>query len=87
MANKIIEFRSSHGRRAYRAHPEVPPGTTCYAVQDEATKLHFVWSYVHRDQAVYIASKVEPGDQTDRAFNWRRNIQDTVPSSREPVKA
>ncbi len=82
---KVIPFKIKTGRRAYRNRREVQTGETCYAVQDETTGLYFVWAYTNEAFAQRMTSRLSIGDETDRACNWRRDVQDTMVSSRDII--
>lgn len=80
---RVVPFKTTTERRAYRNRRKIVPGETCYAVQDEKTKLYFAWSYTNESFARQMIDRVTIDGPTDRAFNWKRDVQDTTVSSRE----
>jgi hypothetical protein len=80
---RVVSFINKVERRAYRSRRSVRVGEECYAIQDNDTGLYFAWSYTSERYANHVAGSLIITNQADRDFNWKRDINHTVISSRD----
>lgn len=74
----IVPFESHCDRRVRGT--SIRKGQTLYAIRKRG--LYFIWAYSNLEMAQSIDRDVEIGDDTDRAANWRRSLDQLIPTDR-----
>lgn len=80
MNNIVVPFRAP-ARRNVRG-TKVEAGQTAFAIQDQKTRLYFIWAYSDETYANKIASRVKPESEVDIQANWRRTLERLTISDR-----
>lgn len=80
MPSKVVPFITHKRLPARRGTNAVEPGTGLYAIRNRG--LFFIWCYTDENYAKKVAARVEPGNATDIAANWRRNPEQLIHTDR-----
>ena len=80
----IVRYRARHKRHVRGTHVEV--GQMLYAVQKGP--WFFIWAYTNEQTAVKIDRKLGEGptDPAEISANWRRSLEQLIPSGLAPEK-
>jgi hypothetical protein len=82
VGTEIVEFVTNRAKRARRGHPEIPKGTTLYAIRYNHPKGgYFSYSYIDRADAQHCINNGEKSKcDTEKYYEWNvvYDIQDTV---------
>lgn len=80
----IVKYQAQHKRHVRGTRVEV--GQILYAVQKG--QRFFIWAYTNEQTAVKIDRKLGEGpiDPVDISANWRRSLEQLIPSGLAPEK-
>jgi len=81
MTNELRVFNAFRSRKVRGT--EIKQGDTLYAIYNRDYRLYFIWCYKDKEFARKVMEKVEPVSEADIQANWRRKMDQLVPTERK----